>query len=135
MPSRNRHIEVGDSFTVKNQYGFHLHVVVAEASPNNSAFIFLVYISSSDIPAKDTTTLIQAGEHPFIDRPSWVRYQNVLICARDEIERLIIDDYGKVSPELLDRIQGGVLDSERVNDPDKETFRQWKMEKAFRDLK
>lgn len=127
--------EVGDSFEIRNPIGTHLHVVVAEASPNASASIFLVYISSQDIPAKDTTTIINVGEHPYITKESWVRHQNVIISSRDEIQQYIVRHYGKVSPELLERIQNGIENSTRVNDYKKNIFREWKIDRLYREMK
>jgi hypothetical protein len=128
-------LAVGDSFTIRNEYGIHLHVIAAEASPEESAAIFMVFISSTDIPQRDPTTIIQIGEHPYIDKVSWVRHQNILICSRKEIQRLVVQHYGQVTPELLARIQEGIEKTDRITDPDKDLFRQWKMDKVYREMK
>ena len=138
MPTHDISLDVGDSFTLRNEYGNHLHIIVAESSPNDSAAIFLVYVSSGRGPHRDPTTIIKVGEHPFIElqkNESWVRYQNVIICSRDQIRGFITEHYGKVNPDLLNRIQDGVEKSDRVHDPDKELFRTWKMDKLFREMK
>ena len=59
-------IEVGDSFEINNQYGKHLHFVIAEESAKDHSLIILVYISSANTVYKDTTTIIKPGEHPYI---------------------------------------------------------------------
>jgi hypothetical protein len=130
----NRTLEVGDSFTFRDQNGIHLHVIVAESSGEDSATIMLVYLSSADVPYRDTTVIIKKGEHPFVDRESWVRYQNVIVCSREEIE-LIVEHFGKVDTHLLERIQAGIEESEYVPKWIKNLFRQWKEDKIFRDLK
>lgn len=135
MQINNLSTEVGDSFEIRNDLGIHLHVVVAEASPDASASIFLVYISSQNIPAKDPTTIINIGEHPYITKESWVRHQNVIICSRQDIQQNIVSHYGKVSPELLERIQYGIENSKRVNDYQKTIFREWKTDRLYREMK
>lgn len=134
MPTHNKSLEVGDSFELTNNFGLHLHVVVAEASPDDSATIFLVYVSSANVPYRDPTTIIKVGEHPYIKKTSWVRYQNVIICSRDSIRGSMGDHYGKVTPDLLNKIQDGIGKTDRVNDIDKNLFRQWKMDKLYREL-
>jgi len=138
VPTPDYSIEVGDSFTLRNEYGKHLHVIVAESSPDDQATIFLVYVSSATGSFRDTTTIIKAGEHPFIDlqnKESWIRYQNVIICSREQIRGSIEKHYGKVNPELLKRIQDGVEKSDRVNERDKKLFREWRMDRLYREMK
>lgn len=67
MTSDQVTLDIGDSFLIRNQYGEHLHIIIAESSPENSAQIMLVYISSTDnTPHKDPTTIIEKKEHLFI---------------------------------------------------------------------
>ena len=134
MPKRKISLEVGDSFTFQNQFGLHLHVIVAESSPNDSAIIMLVYISSQDVRYKDKTTEIQVGEHPFITLPSWVRYQNIIICNRAEVEKNIVDYFGKIEEKLLIRIQEGILKSSFVAKRNRELFFEWNTDKKYREI-
>lgn len=127
-------LEIGDSFTLRNDYGLHLHVIVAESSPDDSALLFLVFISSVDTQYRDPTTIIHVGEHSYITKESWVRYQSILILPRKDIEKRIVDYFGKVSPNLLVRIQDGIIKTDRINEPDKNLFHQWKMDKLYREL-
>ncbi len=131
-------IEVGDSFEINNQYGKHLHFVIAEESAKDHSLIILVYISSANTVYKDTTTIIKPGEHPYItdtDNESWVRYQNTIICSRDKITQLITKHFGKISDTLLKRIQDGFEISGKVNNEIKKIYFEWKMDKSFDSLK
>jgi len=130
--------EVGDSFTLQNQYGEHLHIVVAESSPNDLAQLMLVFISSAKPQKWDPTTIIQVGEHPFVTRTdaiTWVRYQNITILQRKEIEKFLVLEYGKISDELLQRIQKGILDSEFVERRFRLLFIEWNSDQLFRKSK
>jgi hypothetical protein len=135
VPNEKISLEIGDSFLLGNEYGVHLHVVVAEASPNDSATILLVFISSENSHYRDPTTIIQPGEHPFITKKSWVKYQSVLIGSRNEIQGLIKKYYGKVTPDLLNRIQDGIEKTDRINDRTKNLLHQWKMDKLYNEIK
>jgi hypothetical protein len=53
--------------------------------------------------------------------------RNVIICSRESIQELIVEHYGKISSELLERIQDGVVKSPRVNDRKKDLFENGKM--------
>lgn len=127
-------LEVGDSFELTNGYGIHLHIIVAAESDADNSQIIIVYVSSSNTKYKDLTTIIQPGEHPYItrvDAESWVRYQNTRICSRSDIASEISFYYGKVSPDLLTRIQRGLLASGNVSRQIKRIFNEWKMNKLF----
>jgi hypothetical protein len=95
----------------------------------------LVYISSSGERYKDKTTSINVGDHPFIRKPSWVRYQNIITTHRNELEGIIIEYFGPVSDNLLIRIQNGIHQSKFVKRRDKELFDQLKFENLSKKLK
>lgn len=133
MPNDNTALNIGDSIVIRNEYGEHLHVIVAESSPGNSSLIMLVYISSKEkIHYKDSTTIIEAYEHPYIIKRSWVRYQNIIICSRSEVRKTIVKYYGKIDDKLLIRIQSGINSSDFVSGLKKRLFNEWKMDSLFR---
>jgi hypothetical protein len=134
VPLVKQTLEVGASFTLRNENGVHLHVIVAESSPGDSATVILVYLSSADVPFRDLTTIIKKGDHPFVDRDSWVKYQNIIIFSRKEVEQSILKYYGKVDTLLLERIQAGIEKSDYVPKRDRQLFRQWKEDKIFREM-
>jgi len=134
VSDKNSPIEVGESFILLDIDGKHVHVIVAESSPGDSGQVMLVYVSSKNIPQKDTTTLINIGDHDFINRPSWVRYQNIKIVQKASLVPNIIQHFGKVSDRLLERIQSGIYKSDMVLRKNKEVFSEWNMTKISRDI-
>lgn len=131
-------LEVGDSFEVLDSKGIHLHIIIAEESNLEHSSIILVYISSSNTKFKDKTTIILKGEHPYITKTkddSWVRYQNTILCSRDDIRPLITSHFGKISTELLTRIQTDFEKSHNVSKGIKKLYFDWKMDKLFGSLK
>jgi hypothetical protein len=119
-------LEVGDSFTLRTQFGTHLHIIIAESSPDDFASVMLVYLSSTkNVPYVDKTTFVAIGEHTFVTKRSWVRYQNILICLRTEIPNNIVQHYGKVSESVLRRIQSGINKSGYVYGDKRSLFNQW----------
>jgi hypothetical protein len=126
--------DVGDSFELRNQYGFHLHVVIAEASDRKDGDVMLVYLTSSK-SFRDETTIIRYGEHPFVDKldtVSWIKYQNVMILTRVALAKLIVVDYGRVDDKLLERIQDGIEKLDYVEEWKKKLFRDWHMDRLYR---
>lgn len=127
-------LEVGDSIEIMNANGKHLHFIIAEASSEEYSSIILVYLSSSQTVYKDRTTIIHYGEHPYItkkDDESWIRYQNTVICSRNEIRSLVTNHYGKISSELLTRIQSGFENSTNISKNIKRLYFEWRMDKLF----
>ena len=128
--------EVGDSFVLQNELGEHMHVIVAEASDRENCEVMLVYLTSAT-SYRDSTTIIKYGEHPFVtkvDQISWIKYQNVRIYARNDLKKLIVEDYGKIDGELLRRIQDGIEKSKFTSKENKNLFRQWHMGRLYRNL-
>jgi hypothetical protein len=127
-------LEVGDSFEIQDANGKHLHFIVAEESGSDHSSIILVYMSSANTRYKDRTTIIRYGEHPYITDPvveSWIRYQNTYICSREQVRLQITRYYGKISDELLVRIQQGLLKSKMVSKSIKGIFNEWRMNHLF----
>lgn len=131
-------LEVGDSFEIVDANGAHLHFIIAEESDKDHSLIILVYLSSSDTVYKDTTTILKYGEHLYIDNrdeESWIRYQNTILCSRADVIPLITTHYGKISSELLTRIQNGFVSSRKVDKIKKAIYQEWKADKLFASLK
>ncbi len=129
--------DVGDSFELRNQYGVHLHVIIAEASDRMDGDVMLVYLSSSK-SYRDETTIIKFGEHPFITKRnevSWIRYRNIMVCSRTELSKLIVNHYGCIDEGLLQRIQNGIENSDYVDEKKKKLFREWHLDRLYRLMK
>jgi uncharacterized protein YifN (PemK superfamily) len=126
--------EVGDSFVLKNSYGRHLHVIVAEASGDKDDQVMLVYLTSAK-NFRDNTTIIKHGEHPFVTKQSeisWIKYQSIQIVPRNQIKNELVVKYGKINDALLKRIQDGIEKSDFASKEHKRLFHQWKMDRLFR---
>lgn len=133
MPDPLYSLEVGDCFEVKNINGLHLHIIVAEYSDSPNSGIMLVYISSSDTRI-DKTTILHPGEHPFVTRRSWVRYQNIMIVNREDLQKSIVRYYGKCDEDLLEKIQSGICKSPFTANEYKTTFTQWHNERIMKSI-
>ena len=63
----------------------------------------------------DSTVLLQAGEHPFIDRESSVHFSAAQLISGDQLIRLSTErDCGiesTLAPAVLARVQTGILNS------------------------
>lgn len=133
MPPLDLQYQVGDCFELKDpNIGLHLHVIVA--SHNWQQSFMVVYISTSDIPQKDTTTLFTGGEHSFITKPSWVRYQNIRVYSKEQLDKFITHHYGKIDENILSRIQDGILISNKVSKENKSLYLQWHEDALFSKL-
>ncbi len=129
---------MGDSFEIKDANGKHLHFIIAEESDKNHSLLILVYVSSAETVYKDKTTIIKPGEHPYITetiKESWIRYQNTLECSRESIIPLITRHYGKISDNLLARIQEGFEKSDKVGKKIKKDYYEWKANKLYDSIK
>lgn len=127
-------IDVGDMLYFDNGYGDHYHVVVAESSPEEGGSIMMVYLSSTDNQYTDRMTQINPGEHTEITKRSWVKYRSIRTCGKAETAKIVKRYCGKVSPELLDKIQKGILNSDKVPNGIKEQFNIWKNDRLYREF-
>lgn len=123
-------LEVGDCFELRNPYGLHLHFIVAEYSDAPNSQVMLVYASSATTNV-DATTILNPGDHPFFTKKSWIRYQNVLIVSRDQVQEQIVQYYGKCSDTVLIRIQEGLERSKFVPREKKRIFIEWRQNRLF----
>lgn len=138
MRSKDYSVEIGDSFLLKNQDGEHYHVIVDESMPGDYGSIMLIYLSSKDVPNKDTTTKLNPDEclgKFVINRHCWVRYQNTYTSSRIDTQNSILEHFGKVDSKLFDRITAGLLKSNKTPNYLKQRFHGWKMNKGFGDMK
>ena len=63
--------------------------------------------------SQDSTCILNVGDHPFIDRTSFIPYNFAAIMKYSDVLKLhpVMD----VSPELYDRLRDGVKKSDRVS--------------------
>lgn len=78
-------------------------------------------------PHSDTTTIIQPGEHPFVDRPTVVFYADARIVNVNRLEEGLRHGVGRqnvpLSAELLQRIHEGLFVSRLTPEKIKDAFK------------
>jgi hypothetical protein len=103
---------LGDSFMLPKpgQDTEHLWVLITWPDPETLEAI-MVNITTQR-PHSDTTTILDAGDHPFIQRPSVVFYSDARIVDTrlldQAVQRGACRAHAAFSPAVLARIQAGV---------------------------
>ena len=91
----------------------HLWVLITAPDPATHEAI-MVNITTRR-PHSDTTTILNAGDHPFIQKPSLVFYSDARIVDTrlldQAIQRGAYRSHAAFSPQVLARIQAGVAAS------------------------
>jgi hypothetical protein len=100
----------GDTFIPKTSGG-HLYVIIALHDGRFLAAYITTCRSNSDL-----TTLLHAGDHPFIQHPSCVAYGKV---EKFTANSTAFTPHKPASPHLVERICEGILLSPRVSSGDK----------------
>ncbi len=88
----------------------HLHIVVARKS-GPPAQILMVSVCSMTVGYEDATTCCAGGEHPFICKPSYVRYSDARYDNEADIQRgidkAIFELHEPCRAEFLEVVLGG----------------------------
>jgi len=105
-------MKIGDTF-LGALPGETRHLWVVITTPNDQNEVVIVNLTSRPC---DETCRIQAGEHPFVKKPTVVRYQDARLCSISLLEiackKNLFLAHQPVSEDLLRRIQEGALKSE-----------------------
>lgn len=92
----------------------HLHIVIARKS-GPPRQVLLVSVCSIDSAPYDTTVVLNVGDHPFIQHPSYVNYRYVSVEEEEKILRGVNSgEFTKredCSEDLLTTIKHGLQDS------------------------
>ena len=103
----------------------HLWALVTAPDPESGDAVMVNLTTQR--PHSDTTTIIQPGEHPFVDRPTVVFYADARIVDVKNLEAALrqglVRQHAPLSPELLQRIQKKLFAS---------NFTPEKIEEAFK---
>lgn len=103
---------LGDSFVLPKpgQETEHLWVLITDPDPVTHEAI-MVNVTTQR-PHSDTTTILNVGDHPFVQKPSVVFYadaRTVNTGLLDEaVRRGACDAHAAFQPTVIHRIQGGV---------------------------
>lgn len=91
----------------------HLWALVTAPDPVTGEAI-MVNLTTQH-PHSDTTTILQPGEHPFVDRPTVVFYADARIVKESLLDAGLAQGVGRahvsLSKTVLVRIQAGLLTS------------------------
>jgi hypothetical protein len=112
----------GDAFLIPDGISTHINFVIAVLADHS----LIICHFTTRRRHSDTTCLIQAGEHPYIDRETAVRYDQAYQCPEDRIVNLngvITKRLPPLSANLLTRIRQGALDSSQTPPRIKELLR------------
>ena len=115
-------MNAGDTFLIPDGISTHLSFVIAVLA--DGALVICHFTSRRQ--RSDPTCIVQAGEHPFIDRETAIRYDQAYICTAEHIGNLrgvITRQLDALSRELLARIRQGALDSPQTPEAIKERLR------------
>ncbi len=113
----------GTAFWIKGERPAHLWIVISDPRQDEEQIVIVNFTTLDESagphdPYNDRSCLIQAGEHPFVQKLTCVDYGGVQITRTSHLQnryergelRLDIP----VSPELLARIRKGAEESEHL---------------------
>lgn len=112
-------------FLRESRHSEHLYVVVTDPSADDPPSVVIANITTQR-EWSDTTTCLDAGEHPFVKHASVVNYGDARIVEAANIRKAmeLFETHRDCSPELLKRIQEGILKSPRTPHKVKEYCRE-----------
>jgi hypothetical protein len=103
----------------------HLWALITAPDPKSGDAIMVNLTTQR--PHSDTTTIIQPGEHPFVDRPTVVFYADARMVDVNTLEEGLRHGIGRqyapLSAELLRRIQDDLFVSRFTPGKIKEAFK------------
>ena len=89
----------------------HLWALITAPDPESGDAIMVNLTTQR--PHSDTTTIIQPGEHPFVDRPTVVFYADARMInvkiLEEGLRQSLVRQHAALSGELLQRIQKGLF--------------------------
>lgn len=122
-------LRAGDTFLLpKFQGGYdHLWIILLDPEPSSGTTI-MANMTSWKFPYQDSTTVLTAGEHPFIKHDSIVNYGDARTVDAAKIEQSFKIGIGspqqRCSAQLLQKIQSGLMVSPRTPNNVKLYFRK-----------
>ena len=108
-------LALGDTVLIPKpgQDNSHLWALVTAVNPQSGEVIIVNFTTQR--PHSDTTVVIQAGEHRFVDRPTVVFYSDArftkLASLEAAVNQAIAGQHDALDPALLKRVQAGLLKS------------------------
>ena len=129
-------INIGDCFTLHTHGKPHLHIVVQDQRPGdiNSQVICVYLCSVGTKTIIDDRTILEKGQHTFITEKSFIKYNNVLVESKCDIEPKILDRYEQIDNGILNHIQSqflGQYSYKKIPNGIKLLFNQWHEDNIF----
>jgi hypothetical protein len=119
-------LTIGDTVLLPKPGHEKEHLWALITAPDRESGDAIMVNLTTQRPHSDTTTIIQPGEHPFVDRPTVVFYADarmVNVNTLDEgVRQNLVHQHDALSKELLQRIQHGLLASKFTPDKIKKAF-------------
>jgi len=102
-------LTTGDCFTLRNFEKPRLHIIVIEQRPGQDyGQVISVYLSSCENKRPemiDPWTILDVGDHSYIDKKSFVKYQSAFTYDKEWLSKNILDNYEPISPQILESLQ------------------------------
>jgi hypothetical protein len=102
----------------------HLWIIITP--PNDQNEVVIVNLTSTQC---DSTCRVAVGDHPFVKKPSVIRYQDArlrsLVRLETALKRGLIQPHHPAAGGLLKKIQQGALESEFTPNKVAECVRCW----------
>ena len=106
-------MEAGDTF--RYGQGGHLWVVVSEPATDPAHVVIVNMTTDRGI---DRSCILNAGDHPFVDHPTCMRYDMARIVTNAALERHVssyaIRLHERVSADVLERIRQGAAATDQI---------------------
>lgn len=104
-------MEIGDTFLLDDRsIDPHLWVVISDPAADRERVV-IVNLTSHDDLSKDSSCLLQVGDHPWVSHETCVRYKDARIVAELQLDALVkrkrLEPREPVSDELLTKILEG----------------------------
>ena len=115
-------LKAGDTVLMPKDLDSTPHLWIISTDPDASRHVVIVNVTTLR-PHSDRTTILKRGDHPYIEHDSVVFYADARIVDSANVENLVrlkgdlAIQCDACSDELLQRVRGGLLDSE--NTPNK----------------
>lgn len=110
---------IGDTFYLRSRVGLaipHLHVLITAPQGTPPTAIVVHVTTYQEDTCEDATVILQIGDHPFIEHPSYVWFAQATRIELEPLMKAIGGGYAeqreRCSPGLLKRIREGFLRSD-----------------------
>ncbi len=123
-------VKPGDTFKSDPITGIsHLHIVVMDVPVAQEVLLASVTTYEDE---KDSTCILEPGDHPFVRHTSCISYRHVRIVSRATLQTLI--DKGRLATQpslaqpVLDRVIAGMRRSPEIRSEVREWIRRYAKE-------